>query len=75
MLRPPYGFTDHNMERWVEGPIICWPVDMLDCKDQNTEWIVQTITEGAAGGAIALMQDVYNTSVEAALKSVDILRA
>lgn len=75
MLRPPYGFADRNVKCWAGGPIICWSVDTQDWKNQNTEQIVQTISDSVADGAIILMHDIYGTSVEAALKSVDMLRA
>lgn len=41
---------------------------------QNTEKIVRTVQEQIEDGAIILMHDEYDTSVEAALQVVDELK-
>ena len=41
---------------------------------KNTERIVRTVQEEIEDGAIILMHDEYNTSVEAALQIVDELK-
>lgn len=48
--------------------------DTLDWKVQNTEKIVRTVQEQIEDGAIILMHDEYDTSVEAALQVVDELK-
>ena len=50
-------------------------IDTLDWKVQNTEKIVHTVQEQIEDGAIILMHDEYDTSVEAALQVVDELKS
>ena len=61
-LRPPFGAWKKNLE-------LC-----VDWKVQNTEKIVRTVQEQIEDGAIILMHDEYDTSVEAALQVVDELK-
>ncbi|MGM9566073.1 polysaccharide deacetylase family protein [Evtepia sp.] len=75
MVRPPYGFVDDNLKKWVDAPIICWSVDTEDWKDKNPARILQVCLDEAEDGAIILMHDIYDTSVEAALQTVDALMA
>lgn len=75
MVRPPYGFVDDNLKTWVEAPIICWSVDTEDWKDKNPARILQVCLDQVEDGSIILMHDIYDTSVEAALQTVDALLA
>lgn len=73
VFRPPYGFVDHSVRLWADAPIILWSVDTEDWRDQNVERITQHIVSHAEDGAIILLHDIFSTSVESALKAVDIL--
>ncbi len=53
---------------------VFWTIDTLDWKVKNTEKIVRTVKEQIEDGAIILMHDEYDTSVEAALQVVDELK-
>jgi peptidoglycan/xylan/chitin deacetylase (PgdA/CDA1 family) len=75
MLRPPYGFVDDTLRACADTPIICWSVDTEDWKDKDPDRIVQTVLQEAEDGAIILMHDIYDTSVQAALTCVDELLA
>lgn len=75
MVRPPYGFVDDNLKQWADAPIICWSVDTEDWKDKNPARILQVCLNEVEDGSIILMHDIYDTSVEAALQTVDALMA
>ena len=74
-LRPPFGAWKKNLELCVEMLPVFWTIDTLDWKVQNTEKIVRTVQEQIEDGAIILMHDEYDTSVEAALQVADDLKA
>lgn len=72
-LRPPYGIVDDGVVKWADGPLILWSVDPEDWKDRDTARIVAAVTEHVSDGDVILMHDIYDSSVEAALRIVDIL--
>ena len=53
---------------------VFWTIDTLDWKIKNAEKIVDIVQNEIDDGAIILMHDEYDTSVEAALEIVDKLR-
>ena len=59
-LRPPFGAWKKNLELCVEMLPVFWTID--------------TLQEQIEDGAIILMHDEYDTSVEAALQVVDELK-
>ena len=71
MLRPPYGFADDTLRECAGVPIIGWSVDTEDWRDRNVSRIVEAALDGAEDGAIILLHDIYDTSVEAALEIAD----
>lgn len=73
LLRPPYGGVDRGVEKRAGSPIILWSVDPEDWKDRDVERIVSHIVSNARDGDIILMHDIYQSSVEAALRVVDAL--
>lgn len=74
-MRPPFGAWKKNLELCVEMLPVFWTIDTLDWKVKNTEKIISTVQDKIKDGAIILMHDEYDTSVEAALKVVDQLEA
>lgn len=72
-LRPPYGFVDEGVRAWSDGPIILWSVDPEDWKDHDVERIVASVVERVEDGDVILMHDIYQASVEAAVRIVDAL--
>ena len=72
-LRPPYGIVDESVERWADGPLILWSVDPEDWKDRDTDRVVAAVLEHVQDGDIILMHDIYDSSVDAALRIVDAL--
>jgi len=73
VFRPPYGFVDDSVKKWADSPIILWSVDPEDWKYQDAEKVAQHIVDHAKDGAIILLHDIFKTSVEGALKAVDVL--
>ena len=71
MLRPPYGLTDEKLSEWEKGPLIIWSVDPEDWKDRNIHRIVNEVLVEVEDGAIILLHDIYEESVDAALMIVD----
>lgn len=71
VLRPPYGMTDAGVKAWAGAPIILWSIDPEDWDDQNADREVAFITKAAKDGDIILMHDIFDPSVEAALRVVD----
>ena len=53
---------------------VSWNVDSLDWTTENVEKTVKRVVKDAQEGDIILMHDIYASSVEAALRIVDILQ-
>ena len=61
---------------WIEAVTGKRPdVDTLDWKSRNTARIVKHICKNAAVHTVVLMHDAYQTSVDAALETIDTLTA
>lgn len=70
-MRPPYGAWKKNMEICVEMLPVFWTIDTLDWKTKNMQAVCQVVEKEIEDGAIILMHDEYETTVNAALKIVD----
>ena len=75
LVRPPYGNTTDVVRDNSSAPIILWSVDTLDWKNKDVGSILTVAKEQVHDGAIILMHDIYETSVEAAGNLIDTLRA
>lgn len=75
-LRPPYGLIDVQRAALVGTPMIYWSVDPEDWKVLDAGAVVGSVLEQVteSGGDIILLHDFYPSSVEAALRLVDILQ-
>lgn len=72
-IRPPYGSWSEELECIIPMTVALWDVDTLDWKLQNKNQIVRHVLKHADDGAVILMHDVYETSVDAALEIIDTL--
>ena len=54
---------------------IFWSVDTLDWSTENADLIVQEVISEAEENDIILMHDSYKSTVEAALRIIDLLQA
>lgn len=73
-VRPPFGAWNPELEcSFVMIPVL-WDVDPLDWTTSNTSLVVQRVVEDADDQDIILLHDFYESSVDAALQIVDILK-
>ena len=70
-MRPPFGSWKKNLELCVEMIPVFWNIDTMDWKSQDVSSILNIVFTEAEDGAIILMHDEYETSVEAALQIAD----
>lgn len=54
--------------------LVRWTIDPLDWKTENTNEIVKKVVTKAEENDIILLHDCYKSSVDAALKIIDILQ-
>ena len=73
-IRPPFGAWSSKKSCPVELFSVLWNIDPLDWKVQNTDIIVQRVLSQVKDGAVILLHDIYDTSVEAALQIIDSLQ-
>lgn len=73
-VRPPYGEWKKNLDFQVTMYPVLWDIDTLDWKSQNVESVLRIVLTQAEDGAIILMHDSYRSSVDAALRIVDLLK-
>lgn len=74
-IRPPFGNWNRELECAVEMIPIFWTLDTLDWSTKNADRIVQKVVTEAEENDIILMHDSYASTVEAALRIVDLLSA
>ncbi|GHV42015.1 peptidoglycan-N-acetylmuramic acid deacetylase PdaC [Clostridia bacterium] len=78
LLRPPYGDRNANVRELCADRglgIIIWDVDTEDWKTKDPVKIKNNIVSHAHDGAIILLHDIYQSSVEGALLAVEELTA
>lgn len=73
-MRPPYGVCSQELEASLDMLLVRWTIDPLDWKTENTGEIVKKVVTKAEENDIILLHDCYNSSVDAALKIIDILQ-
>ncbi len=75
MLRPPYGSYNQSVLNIAGVPCFYWSVDTRDWESRNTEKVYQQIMRNARDGAVVLMHDIHATTIPAALRAIDSLKA
>lgn len=73
-MRPPFGVWQKNLELNMDVMPVMWTIDPLDWTTENTDEIVNKVVTEAEENDIILLHDCYETSVDAALRIVDILK-
>lgn len=71
-IRPPFGSWNDSLRDQTDLEAVLWNVDPCDWKYRNTDRVVSQILKQTADGSIILLHDIYETSVDAALKTADI---
>lgn len=72
-MRPPFGVWQKNLELEMDVMPVMWSVDPLDWTTENTDEIVNRVVTETEENDIILLHDCYDSSVDAALRIVDIL--
>lgn len=72
-VRPPYGSYNSEVNKIIEMPIITWNIDTSDWSTKNSKKVYDHIIKNAHDGAIILLHDLYETSIEAALSAIETL--
>ena len=76
IVRPPYGSVNETVRSALSSePLILWSVDTLDWKSRNADAVQTQIVNQAADGAIILMHDLYDTTVDGCIAAIDELTA
>lgn len=71
IIRPTYGSVNDTVRGYVDTPLILWSIDTLDWKSRNADAVKERIINQACDGAIILLHDLYDTSVDGAIAAVD----
>ena len=74
LARPPYGNINNTVRDNIQAPIILWSVDTLDWKNKDAAAIDEIAHEQAHDGAVVLMHDIYETSIQAVDRLIDEFR-
>lgn len=73
-VRPPFGVWEEELED-LEMMSVLWTIDPLDWTTKNTNEIVNKVVTQAEENDIILLHDCYESSVQAALRLIDLLQA
>ena len=65
MLRAPYGLLNDEVKVAAKAPIIDWSIDTLDWQKIPAQEICKKVYAGLENGAIVLMHDGFENTVEA----------
>lgn len=74
-MRPPFGVWQKPLEQQLNVIPVLWTVDPLDWTTENVDEIVNKVVTETQEGDIILLHDCYQSSVDAALRIIDILHA
>lgn len=72
-VRAPFGTWTSSLESDVSMFPVKWTIDPKDWTTANVDQIVQKVVKNVKENDIILMHDYYDSSVEAALRIIDIL--
>lgn len=73
-MRPPFGAWQKKLEWELDVMPVMWTIDPLDWTTNNEDEIVNKVVTQAKEDDIILLHDCYESSVNAALRIVDILQ-
>lgn len=75
IMRPPFGQWSRSLEEQIGMIPVSWDVDPLDWETPDAGIVADRILSDVENGDIILLHDSYATSVEAALRVIDVLQA
>lgn len=73
-MRPPFGLWQEELEQELNVMPVMWSIDPLDWTTKNVDEIVNKVVTEAGENDIILLHDCYDSSVDAALRIIDILQ-
>ena len=73
-VRAPYGELPVDSEQDLSRIYIGWTVDPLDWMTEDTGAVVKAVVEEINPGDVILLHDCYPSSVQAAIRIVDLLQ-
>lgn len=73
-IRPPFGSWNEELECGVSMFPVMWTIDTLDWTTSDADKVVNKAVSQAKAGSIILLHDNYESSVQAALRIIDILQ-
>ena len=73
-MRPPFGAWQKKLEWELDVMPVMWTIDPLDWTTNNENEIVNKVVTQAKENDIILLHDCYESSVNAALRIIDILQ-
>nr|WP_238723363.1 polysaccharide deacetylase family protein [Diplocloster agilis] len=73
-VRPPFGLWKDDLECGIQMIPVMWTVDPLDWTTGNSTNVVNKVVTKVKENDIILLHDYYESSVQAALRIVDILQ-
>ncbi len=65
LLRAPYGNVDNRLRTLAHTPILSWTIDTLDWTNPSPKKIIATVQAQVYDGAIVLMHDGYEGTLQA----------
>ena len=71
-MRPPFGGWQKNLDRKMDVMPVLWTIDPLDWTTDNEDEIINKVVTQAGEDDIILLHDCYESSVNAALRKLDI---
>ncbi len=74
LVRPPYGAINGMVAGHIGAPMILWTVDTEDWKSKDAGSVLERARSAAFDGAIILMHDIYESTVDGAAMVIDALR-
>ena len=78
LMRPPGGNYNNRVKEVCKEmglAIMLWSLDTRDWATNNVDEVVNKIVSKVKDGDVILMHELKNSSIEAALKAIDILKA
>ncbi len=73
-VRPPFGIWQKRLEQEMQMLPVLWSVDPLDWTTENADEIVNKVVTKVKENDIILLHDCYQSSVDAALRMIDMLK-
>lgn len=74
VFRAPYGSLSDALLDHIDVPSIYWSVDTLDWQTKDKKYVQKQILNNAYDGAIILLHDIHETSVDGTIAALEKLQ-